>query len=542
MKKYLMGHYIIMKKFTFHIVYAFCLIFFGSCETKKDLSQNTNFTLNEITIAEIHNGYNDGIYTVKEIVSQYIDRIKQIDQSGPEINSIIIINPDALSIADSLDQIQKQEKKKGPLFGIPVLLKDNIDTHDKMPTTAGSRVLKDSFPLKDSWVAKKLRESGAVILGKTNLSEWANYRASYSSSGWSGVGGQTKNPYVLDRNPCGSSSGSAVAVSANLCVIAIGTETWGSIMCPSNANGIVGIKPTVGLWSRSGIIPISYTQDTAGPMSRTVIDAATLLGAITGVDLNDDKTKESKNRYHNDYTKFLDKNGLSGKRIGYIKTMEGKNHRVDEMMHLAIEDLEKYGAEIIELNKIVESSPGGFGAEQNSLEVMAHEFKDGLKKYFDSLGKNAPVANLEEAIEATLADSIEMLYFNLDRMNNSQSKESLDSKIYKESLQNMLEAFRENGIDHVMDKHNLDAIVSPTGSPAWKTDLINGDKYYISTTVYAALSGYPNINLPMGFIGNVPIGISFYGRAWSEPLLLEIAYSYEQNTNHRKPPEFLATD
>jgi len=266
------------------------------------------------------------------------------------------------------------------------------------------------------------------------------------------------------------------------------------------------------------------------------------LGAITGVDLNDDKTKKSENRYHNDYTKFLDRNGLSGKRIGYIKTMEGKNHRVDEMMQLAIKDLEKYGAKIIELNKIVESSPGGFGAEQNSLEVMAHEFKDGLKKYFDSLGKNAPVNNLEEAIEATLADSIEMLYFNLDRMNNSQSKESLDSKVYKESLQNMLEAFRENGVDRVMDKHNLDAIVSPTGSPAWKTDLINGDKYYISTTVYAALSGYPNINVPMGFIGNVPIGISFYGRAWSEPLLLEIAYSYEQNTNHRKPPEFLVSD
>ena len=531
-----------MKNFTFYIVYAFCLIIIGSCATKKDLSQNTNFSLNEITIAEIHNGYNSGSYNVKEIVSQYINRIKNIDQNGPAINSIIMINPDALSIADSLDQIQKHGKKKGPLFGIPVLLKDNIDTHDKMPTTAGSRILKNSFPLKDSWVAKKLRDSGAVILGKTNLSEWANYRASYSSSGWSGIGGQTKNPYVLDRNPCGSSSGSAVSVSANLCVIAIGTETWGSIMCPSNANGIVGIKPTVGLWSRSGIIPISYTQDTAGPMSRTVRDAATLLGAITGVDLNDDKTKESENRYHNDYTKFLDRNGLSGKRIGYINTMEGKNHRVDEMMQLAIKDLEKYGAEIIELNKIVESSPGGFGAEQNSIEVMAHEFKDGLKKYFDSLGKNAPVANLEEAIEATLADSIEMLYFNLDRMHNSQSKGSLDSKVYKESLQNMLEAFRVNGVDRVMDKNNLDAIVSPTGSPAWKTDLINGDKYYISTTVYAALSGYPNINVPMGFIGNVPIGISFYGRAWSEPLLLEIAYSYEQNTKHRKPPEFLVSD
>jgi len=514
----------------------------SSCEPKKNLGQNTNFSLNEITIAEIHNRYNSGSYTVKDIVRQYIDRIKNIDQSGPKINSIIIINPDALSIADSLDQIQKQGKKKGPLFGIPVLLKDNIDTHDKMPTTAGSRILKNSFPLKDSWVAKKLRESGAVILGKTNLSEWANYRASYSSSGWSGISGQTKNPYVLDRNPCGSSSGSAVAVSANLCAIAVGTETWGSIMCPSNANGIVGIKPTVGLWSRSGIIPISYTQDTAGPMARTVKDAAKLLGAITGIDIDDPKTKQSAGNRHINYTRFLREDGLAGKRIGYLKTMEGKNHRVDSLMYHGIDDLKNNGAEIIELNKIVESSPGGFGAEQNSLEVMAHEFKDGLKKYFDSLGKNAPVANLEEAIEATLADSIEMLYFNLDRMNNSQSKGSLDSKIYKESLQNMLEAFRVNGVDRVMDKHNLDAIVSPTGSPAWKTDLINGDKYYISTTVYAALSGYPNINVPMGFIENVPIGISFYGRAWSEPLLLEIAYSYEQNTKHRKPPEFLVTD
>ena len=541
-----MEHYKIMKKIKFHIVYTFCLlstlILLVSCHTGEKSTKAFSFPLNEITIDEIHHGYDSGRYTVKEIVSQYINRINNIDQEGPEINSVIIVNPDAVKIADSLDQIQKRGKNKGLLFGIPVLLKDNIDTHDKMPTTAGSRILKDSFPLKDSWVAKKLRDEGAVILGKTNLSEWANYRASYSSSGWSGIGGQTKNPYVLDRNPCGSSSGSAVAVSANLCVVAIGTETWGSIMCPSNANGIVGIKPTVGLWSRSGIVPISYTQDTAGPMSRTVRDAAKTLGAVTGIDPNDPRTGESKNNYHKDYTIFLNKNGLVGKRIGYLNTMEGKNHRVDSLTYQAIDDLKDNGAEIIELNKIVESSPGGFGAEQNSIEVMAHEFKDGLKKYFDSLGKNAPVANLEEAIEATLADSIEMLYFNLDRMNNSQSKGSLDSKIYKESLQNMLEAFRANGVDRVMNKHDLDAIISPTGSPAWKTDLINGDKYYISTTVYAALSGYPNINVPMGFIGNVPVGISFYGRAWSEPLLLEIAYAYEQNTSHRKPPEFLVTD
>ena len=541
-----MEHYKIMKKIRFHIVFIFCLLstllLLVSCHTDKQSGQDFSFPLNEITIDEIHRGYDSGRYTVKEIVSQYINRINNIDKAGPEINSVIIVNPDAVKIADSLDQIQKRGKNKGQLFGIPVLLKDNIDTHDKMPTTAGSRILKDSFPLKDSWVAKKLRDEGAVILGKTNLSEWANYRASYSSSGWSGVSGQTKNPYVLDRNPCGSSSGSAVAVSANLCVIAIGTETWGSIMCPSNANGVVGIKPTVGLWSRSGIVPISYTQDTAGPMSRTVRDAAKTLGAVTGIDPNDARTSESKNNYYKDYKIFLNENGLAGKKIGYLNTMEGNNHRVDQLMFRAIEDLKNNGAEVIELDKIVEGAPGGFGAEQNSLEVMAHEFKDGLKKYFDRLGEKAPVSNLKEAINATMKDSIEMLYFNLKRMKNAESKGDLNSKVYKDALVNMLKAFREQGLDRIMTKHNLDAIVSPTGSPAWKTDLINGDKYYISTTVYAALSGYPNINVPMGFIGNVPVGISFYGRAWSEPLLLEIAYAYEQNTNHRKPPEFLVTD
>tara|TARA_B100000579_G_scaffold96512_1_gene76455 strand:+ start:1240 stop:2847 length:1608 start_codon:yes stop_codon:yes gene_type:complete len=534
-----------IKKLTHHIIYTFFVIlnflFFESCNTEKH-NQNTKFPLNEITIAEIHDGYNNDEFTVREIVTQYINRIKNIDQTGPEINSIITINPDALTIADSLDYIHKQNKKKGALFGIPVLLKDNIDTQDKMPTTAGSRILKNSFPLKDSWVTKRLREAGAVILGKTNLSEWANYRASFSSSGWSGVGGQTKNPYVLDRNPCGSSSGSAAAVSANLCVIAIGTETWGSIMCPSNANGIVGIKPTVGLWSRSGIIPISYTQDTAGPMSRTVRDAATLLGVITGLDSTDAKTKKSVGEYHKDYTKFLNKNGLSGKRIGYMKIMEGKNHRLDELMKLAIKDLKKNGATIIELDNIIINNPNETGAEQNSLEVMAYEFKTGLKTYFDNLGKNAPVTNLEEVINKTMADSIEMLYFNLERMKNAQKKGDLNSKIYKDALENMMKATRDDGIDRIMKEYDLDAIVSPTGSPAWKTDLINGDKYYISTTVYAALSGYPNINVPMGFIGNVPVGISFYGKAWSEPLLLKIAYSYEQHTNHRKAPEFLKTD
>jgi amidase len=376
-----------------------------------------------------------------------------------------------------------------------------------------------------------------VILGKANLSEWANYRASFSSSGWSGVGGQTKNPYVLDRNPCGSSSGSAVAVSANLCVVAIGTETWGSIICPSNANGIVGIKPTVGLWSRSGIIPISYTQDTAGPMARNVTDAAILLGAITGVDPSDQKTLTSNGNFHQDYTKFLRKDGLQGKRIGYLKAKEGTHHKVDTLMHQAVRFLKSQGAEIIELEKLVEGTP-----YLNSSEVLAYEFKDGLKKYFARLEEYAPVADLEEAINATRADSLEMLYFDLETMENSQSKGSLKLKEYKEALRSMLRAYRDEGIDRAMDEHQLDAIVSPSGSPAWKTDLINGDNFVLSTSVYAALSGYPNINVPMGFIGDVPVGISFFGRAWSEPILLEIAYAYEQGTWHRKPPQFLSTD
>lgn len=519
-------------------IFPFIIIIFltQSCQIKEKSEAIRPFELDEITIKEIHEGYESGKYSVTKIVQLYINRIKEIDKKGPKLNSIIKVNSDALKIADSLDAVLKSGEKRGEMFGIPVILKDNIDTHDKMPTTAGSRVLKDSYPLQDSWVAKKLREAGAVILAKANLSEWANYRADFSSSGWSGVGGQTKNPYVLDRNPCGSSSGSAVSVSANLCAVAVGTETWGSIMCPSNANGIVGIKPTVGLWSRSGIIPISYTQDTAGPMARTVYDASILLGAVTGIDSTDEKTLASQGNSFTDYTRFLKKDGLKGKRIAYLKTKEGTHFKVDTLMHRAIRFLKKQGAEIIELEKIVEDSPW-----RNSLEVLAYEFKDGLKKYFERLGENAPVKNLEEAITATLADSVEMMHFNLGDMENSQGKGNLDSKEYKESLSNMLNAYR-HGIDQVMDKHELDAIVAPSGGPAWKTDLINGDNFVLSTSVNAALSGYPNINVPMGFIGDVPVGISFFGRAWSEPILLEIAYAYEQGTKHRKAPQFLQTD
>ena len=534
-----------MNKYKLVIISVFIIFNTSFFSCTKNISNNYNKVpiLDEITISDIRSGYENKEFSITDIVSGYLENIKTIDDSGPTLNSIITINPDVLNITDSLDKILQLGKPIGPLFGIPVLLKDNINTHDKMPTTGGSRILRNSYPIRDSWVAEKLRQAGAVILGKTNLSEWANYRASFSSSGWSGIGGQTKNPYVLDRNPCGSSSGSAVAVSANLCAVAIGTETWGSIMCPSNANGIVGIKPTVGLWSRSGIIPISYTQDTAGPMTRTVKDAAILLGAIIGIDPSDDKTKSSKNNSYKDYTKFLNKKGLQDKRIGYVKTMKGKNHRLDILMEKTINDLKKGGAEIIEINDIFQKIGNKKSAEEYAIEIMAHEFKDGLKKYFQALGPNATVIDLEDAINQTLLDSIEMMYFNIDRMKNAQSKESLlKSDSYQEAIKEMKILSGELGIDKVMKKHNLDAFVSPTGSPAWKTDLINGDKYYISTTVFAALSGYPNINVPMGFIDNVPVGVSFFGAKWSEPILIEIAYSYEQQTNHRRPPKYIPTD
>ncbi|KAA3610412.1 MAG: amidase [Calditrichaeota bacterium] len=520
------------------IIFVFLVLqFLISCDVKVSYSKVGSFELDEITISEIQNAYENGTYTIRQVVQLYIDRIDEIDRNGPKLNSIIIVNPDALALADDLDKELAAGKSRGPLHGIPVILKDNIDTHDKMPTTAGSRVLKDSYPPQDSDLAKKLREAGAIILAKANLSEWANYRGSFSSSGWSGVGGQTNNPYVLDRNPCGSSAGSAVAVSANLCAVAIGTETWGSIMCPSNANGIVGIKPTVGLWSRSGIVPISETQDTAGPMARTVSDAAILLSAGVGIDSSDAKTFAGQGKFHSDYRQFLNKDGLKGKRIGYLKNAEGTHFKVDSLMHRAVRFLKNQGAEIVEIEKLVEGRP-----YSNSSIVLAYEFKDGLKKYFERLGNGAPVANLEQAINATLKDSLEMLYFNLGRMENAQSKGDLETKEYKEALEKMLKAYRDEGIDKVMDSHQLDAIVSPTGGPAWKTDMINGDNFVMSTSVNAALSGYPNINVPMGFIGEVPVGISFFGRAWSEPVLLEIAFAYEQGTQHRKAPKFLETD
>ncbi len=501
------------------------------------MAETNNKWLEEITITQLQEGYKSGKYTIEDVVKTYLDRIMEIDKNGPELNSIIAINPDAIQIAKSLDIEMAAGKTRGPLHGIPVILKDNIDTHDGMPTTAGSLALKNSFPEKDSFVAKKLREAGAVIIAKSNLSEWANFRAETSSSGWSGVGGQTKNPYILDRNPCGSSSGSGVAVSANLCAFAIGTETNGSIVCPSNNNGIVGIKPTVGLISRSGIIPISFTQDTPGPMGRTVEDVAIALGAMVGIDSSDSKTIASENNYHSDYTRFLKTDGLKGKRIGLLKRSMGYSEKVDILMTQAIEYHKLNGAEVIEIEL-----PEGENYGEASFEVMLYEFKDGLNKYLASSGTNSSVKNLKELIEFNKTDSTELRYFDQKLLEMAEKKASLETPEYKKSLALMLKATREDGIDKVMKENKLDAIMAPTGSPAWKTDLILGDHFVGGSSSLAAISGYPAITVPMGFVDGLPVGVTYFGRAWDEPLLLEIAYSYEQGTRHRKAPEYLVTD
>jgi amidase len=514
------------------------LLFLVTCQapvSNRSQSTSVNSWLEEITIAEMQKGYADRKFTIEDVVKAYLERIEAIDKNGPALLSVIMVNPDAIKIARELDSELAAGKKRGPLHGIPVLLKDNIDTHDAMPTTAGSRALKDSYPLSDSYVAMKLREAGAVIIGKTNLSEWANFRAQTSSSGWSGIGGQTKNPYVLDRNPCGSSSGSGAAVAANLSMAAVGTETNGSIVCPSNNNGIVGIKPTVGLISRSGVVPISFTQDTPGPMCRTVEDAAILLGALTGVDSKDEKTLASEGHLETDYTKYLKTGSLKGKRIGLLKRSMGFSDRVDTLMNKALAWMKSEGAEIMEVRL-----PPSSRYENASFDVMLYEFRDGLNKYL--AGHETPVKTLAELIEFNKKDSAELRYFDQKLFEAAEKKGDISNPEYKKALEKMLKATREDGIDKLMDSCRLDAIVAPTGSPAWKTDLILGDHFVGGSSSPAAISGYPAITVPMGFANELPVGITFFGKAWSEGPLLSIAYSFEQGTKHRKAPKYLVTD
>jgi amidase len=494
------------------------------------------FELDEITISDLQDGMKSGKFTARSLVEKYQARIADIDKQGPSINSIIQLNPDALAIADALDQERKAKGERGNLHGIPVLIKDNIDTADNLMTTAGSLALVGSKPPKDSFVAKKLRAAGAVILGKTNLSEWANIRSSHSTSGWSGRGGLTKNPYVLDRNPCGSSSGSGAGVSANLCAAAIGTETDGSIVCPASANGIVGIKPTVGLVSRSGIIPISHSQDSAGPMCRTVKDAAILLGALTGADPEDAATAESASKSRDDYTQFLDANGLKGARIGVARKYFGFSDAVDALMEHSLDAMKKQGATLIDPADI--DTFGKF--DESELVVFMYELKADLNAYLARLGPGAPVRSLKDIIDFNERNrEKEMPYFGQDLFLKAEAKGPLTTPEYVEALAKNHRLACTEGIDALMDKQRLDAIVAPTGGPAWITDLVNGDHVAGGSSNAAAVAGYPNINVTAGFISGLPVGISFFGRAWSEPILIRLAYAFEQTVSARQVPSFL---
>lgn len=494
--------------------------------------------LDEITIAELQQGMSSGKCTARSVTEQYLSRIEQIDKQGPSINSVIEVNPDALAIAEALDKERKEKGARGPLHGVPVLIKDNIDTADRMMTTAGSLALAGPKPTRDAFVAQRLREAGAVILGKTNLSEWANIRSSHSTSGWSGRGGLTRNPYALDRNPCGSSSGSGAAVAANLCAVAIGTETDGSIVCPASANGLVGIKPTLGLLSRSGIVPIAHSQDTPGPMARTVRDAAILLGVLAGADPRDPATTASNGKALTDYTKSLDPNGLRGARIGVARKYWGFNDAVDELMNNVLDAMKKQGAVLVDPADL--PSHGKF--DDTEFQVLLYELKADLNTYLAGRGPDLPVHSLKEAIDFNDRNKDkEMPYFAQDLFVRAEAKGPLTTKEYVDALEANHKLSRTEGIDAIMDKASLDAIVAPTAGPAWLTDLVNGDHAAGGSSNAAAVAGYPDITLPAGFLSGLPVGISFFGRAWSEPTLIKIAYAFEQATKVRRPPPFLAS-
>lgn len=496
--------------------------------------------LEEVTIAELQAAMEEGEFTAVELVNAYIERIEAIDQDGPRLNSILEINPDALDIAQALDEERRTSGARSPLHGIPILLKDNIDTADRMRTTAGSLALMNSTPARDAFIVQRLRDAGAVILGKTNMSEWANFRSTRSSSGWSGRGGQCKNPYILDRNPCGSSSGSGAATSANLTAGSIGTETDGSIVCPATANGVVGIKPTVGLLSRSGIIPISHNQDTPGPHARVVADAAAILGAMVGVDPEDPATAPSEGRAYTDYTQFLDPNGLQGARIGVARQgVTGYSEETDRLFEQAIQAMRDAGATIIDPADIPTINEITTGPTE--LTVLLYDFKHDLNAYLAA--RNDPDIR-------TLADLIafneenaeqELRWFGQELFLMAQEKGELTDPEYIEALETNHRLGRTEGIDAVLQAHQLDAIVAPTGSPAWTTDLVNGDHFLGASSSPAAIAGYPLISVPMGFAFGLPVNITFMGTAWSEPTLIRLAYAFEQATKVRRPPQFLPT-
>jgi amidase len=500
-----------------------------------------DFELDEVTVRELQAGMEEGRFTARAVTELYLERIEAVDRDGegrPGLRSIIEVNPEALSIAEALDAERKGGRIRGPLHGIPVLIKDNVGTSDRTNTTAGSLALEGAIPSTDSHVAERLRAAGAVLLAKTNLSEWANFRSSRSSSGWSARGGQCRNPYVLDRNPCGSSSGSGAATSANLGAVSIGTETDGSIVCPSNANGLVGLKPTVGLVSRAGIVPISHSQDTAGPMTRTVADAAILLSAIAGVDPRDPATAASEGRTESDYTRFLDPNGLSGKRVGVARQLFGFHSGVDRLMEEALGEIRRLGAELIDPVEL----PSGDELGDAEMEVLLYEFKADLNLYLAGLGEKAKVKTLADVIAFNESNrEREMPYFEQELFLRAEEKGPLTEKTYLDALATSQRLARQEGIDRVIREHRLSAILAPTGGPAWTTDLVNGDHFSGGSSTLAAVAGYPNVTVPAGSIQGLPVGISFFGGAFREPTLIAIACAFEQATKWRRKPGFLAS-
>ena len=496
------------------------------------------FPLEEATIAGLQEMMASGKTTSEKLVTLYLERIGTIDENSPGLNAIIEVNPDALAIARELDRERQEKGPRGPLHGIPVVIKDNIDTADKMETTAGSLALLGSKPARDAAIVNRLRAAGAVIIAKTNLSEWANFRSSQSTSGWSGRGGQTKNPYALDRNPSGSSSGTATAVSANLAAAGIGTETDGSIVSPSSCCGLVGLKPTVGLVSRSGIVPIAHSQDTAGPMTRSVADAAALLGAIAGPDENDPATVAGGVRVYKDYREFLVADGLRGARIGVLRAASFNfAKKLEPTLNNAVEALKKAGAEVVDPVELPHVNDTG----DAEYEILLYEFKADLEAYFASR-PGAAVRTLADliAFDEKNADR-EMPYFGQEIVERAAKKGPLTEKAYLDALAKCRELTREKGIDAVLAKHKLDALLVLTNGPAHMTDLVNGDSFSGSSSSPAAVAGYPTITLPAGWIHGLPVGVSLIGTAWSEPVLIKLAYGLEQALKARKAPRFLPT-
>ena len=501
-------------------------------------SAPAGFDLEEATIAGLQQRMQQGQDTSRSLVDKYLARIEAVDRSGPSLRSVIEVNPDARTIAGELDAERKARGPRGPLHGVPLLIKDNIATADRMMTTAGSLALAGVAPPKDAFIAARLRQAGAVILGKTNLSEWANFRSTHSTSGWSGRGGQTRNPYALDRNPSGSSSGTGAAIAANLAAAGVGTETDGSIVSPSNNNGLVGIKPTLGLLSRSGIVPIAHSQDTAGPMTRTVADAAVLLGAMSGADVDDPPTRRST---HVDYTRWLDANGLNGARVGVVRNKYfGYSPAADRLAEAAIAEMKKQGAIIVDPANI--ATLGKFDAGE--FEVLLYEFKADLNKYLTWLGAASPIHSLKDVIAFNEAHKDEeMPYFGQEIMAMAEKKGPLTSAKYTAALARNRQMARALGIDATMTRFKLDALVAPTSGPAGLIDLVNGDSSSggSSPSTVTSVAGYPHITVPAGYARGLPVGISFFGRAWSEATLIKLAYAYEQTTRHRRPPTFAAT-